>query len=162
VLLDFWATWCGPCRIQAEVLEGLYPEYHPLGLEVLSIDVEEDEAQVRSFVEREKVPFHVLLDERGAVSGGFNVQALPTVVLLDGQGQIVFQRAGVTSERELRRILDRYVGGGSGTEASPDTAGEAGAVPPAGEAGAAGSDEGTPAAEPVDTAPESPGPDAGS
>lgn len=111
VLLDFWATWCGPCRIQAEVLQAVYPDYHPLGLEILSIDVEEEEAQVRSFVEREGLPFPVLLDSRGEVSGDFDVLALPTVVLLDGAGNVVFHRAGVTSERELRKILDRYVGG---------------------------------------------------
>jgi len=110
VLLDFWATWCVPCHAQAEIIKPLYAEYKDQGFEVLSIDVEEDADDVRSFVEENPFPYPVLLDEAGKVSGQFAVMGLPTVVLLDRKGQIIFARTGVVGAAQLRQLIEGALG----------------------------------------------------
>jgi thiol-disulfide isomerase/thioredoxin len=110
VLLDFWATWCVPCHAQAEIIKPLYAEYKDQGFEVLSIDVEEDADDVRSFVEENPFPYPVLLDEAGKVSGQFAVMGLPTVVLLDREGQIIFARTGVVGAAQLRQLIEGALG----------------------------------------------------
>jgi peroxiredoxin len=109
VLLDFWATWCAPCHAQAEILLDIYPEYKDRGFEILSIDVEEPPDQVRSFVESKGYPYPVLLDETGEVSLGFDVLALPTLVLVDGSGEMVYHHPGITSENTLRGLIEKHL-----------------------------------------------------
>lgn len=109
VLLDFWATWCAPCHAQAEILLDVYPDYKDRGFEILSIDVEEPPDQVRSFVESKGYPYPVLLDETGEVSLGFDVLALPTLVLVDGSGEMVYHHPGITSENTLRDLIEKHL-----------------------------------------------------
>ena len=110
VLLDFWATWCVPCHAQAEIIKPIYEEYKGKGFEILSIDVEEDVADVRSFVEGNPFPYPILLDEEGKISGQFAVMGLPTVVLLDRAGEIVFARTGVVGAAHLRQLIEGALG----------------------------------------------------
>ncbi len=107
VLIDFWATWCVPCHKQQEIMEPLYPEFKDRGVEFLSIDVEESEDAVRAFVEQHPFPNPVLLDENGEVQADFDVFGLPTLVLVDQQGRIAFQRTSVTDEATLRRLIEQ-------------------------------------------------------
>lgn len=107
LLLDFWATWCTPCRAQAEILEPLYEEYRSQGVEFLAIDSGEDAETVRRFVERAPFPYPVLLDPDDQLGLALDVLALPTVVVVDREGRIAYFNEGVVDAQELRRELDK-------------------------------------------------------
>lgn len=106
VLAEFWATWCGPCRLQARVLEQLHEEMEGRGVRFLAIDVGEDEETVRNFVADDPFPYPVLLDPQDSLSAQFQILGLPTVMIIDRAGQITFMETGVTPIEKLRSELE--------------------------------------------------------
>lgn len=106
VLAEFWATWCGPCRLQARVLEQLHEEMEGRGVRFLAIDVGEDEETVRNFVTETPFPYPVLLDPQDSLSARYQVLGLPTVMIINRQGQITFMETGVTPIEKLRSELE--------------------------------------------------------
>lgn len=109
-ILDFWATWCAPCHLQAEILEEIKEEYEGEDLQIVSIDTGEKAEKVRAFVEKNPKPFPVLIDADSKVSDEFEVFALPTVILLDRQGRIAFTNAGITEASILRPLIRAELG----------------------------------------------------
>jgi thiol-disulfide isomerase/thioredoxin len=106
-VLDFWATWCGPCHVQAEILQALHEEYAGRRLQILAVDSGEDEATVRSFLADRPLPYPVLLDEDEVVSNRLRVLGLPTLVVLDRAGAVVYAEPGIVPPKRLREIVDR-------------------------------------------------------
>lgn len=106
VLAEFWATWCGPCRLQARVLEQLHEEMEGRGVRFLAIDVGEDEETVRNFVADDPFPYPVLLDPQDSLSAQFQILGLPTVMIINREGQITFMETGVTPIEKLRSELE--------------------------------------------------------
>jgi thiol-disulfide isomerase/thioredoxin len=101
VLLDFWATWCGPCQASTPVLVRLNRRFGARGLVVMGINVDQEGPQVIPFfVRRFGVDYPVLYDD-GAVSERYHVTGLPTAVLIDRQGRIQRVHVGQADEREL-------------------------------------------------------------
>ena len=108
VLLEFWATWCPPCRMVLATLRRMEQTLHDEHVEVLSIDQAEAAEEVRRFVTREGTPFHVVLDVDGAVSRSYYVRSLPTMLLVDKRGTIRWIHVGHMPETdELRDVLHR-------------------------------------------------------
>ena len=105
VVVDFWATWCAPCHVQAEILETLHRDYGDRGIRFLAVNVGEDEATVRRFVDSRPFPYPVLLDEKESVSTRLRVAALPSLLVLDRDGQVAYFRPGIVQEKRLREIL---------------------------------------------------------
>jgi peroxiredoxin len=106
VLVNFWATWCQPCRIEMPQLEKIYAEYHPRGLEILAISGE-DEETIAAFLEGKGYSYPILVDPGGAVGQLYGVEAIPTTVLLDSQGHITRVQIGLNPilEREIERLM---------------------------------------------------------
>jgi peroxiredoxin len=91
VLLNFWASWCKPCKQEAPHLIKLYEELHESGLQVVAISVDDVNSvgKVKTATRKLGLPYPVLLDPRGEYSKRLGVASLPTNVLLDNDGRIV-------------------------------------------------------------------------
>ena len=105
LLVEFWATWCTPCRAQAEILEELYAELSADGVAFLAVSLGEEEATVREFVEDRPFPYPVLIDPADTLSPQLGIYALPTVMIVDTSGQIAYLRLGLSTEGDLREAL---------------------------------------------------------
>lgn len=105
VLVDFWATWCGPCHIQARILEALHQDMKGKGIQFLAANVGEDEATVKSFLQKQPFPYPVLLDPDDSVSSDLGVYALPTLMVVNKKGKISYVQPGVTDLPTLKKIL---------------------------------------------------------
>jgi peroxiredoxin len=97
VLMSFWATWCGPCKVEMPHLQQMYTELAAQGLVVLSISSDDarTSGQVKPFISRSGYTFPVLLDKESAVVGTYNpTKTLPYTVLLDRQLNIAHEHSG--------------------------------------------------------------------
>jgi thiol-disulfide isomerase/thioredoxin len=93
VILDFWATWCGPCRILSPHVEKIYEDFKGQGLEAMAISDEKREAiQAFESVTPHKMPVYV--DQNDLATNAYEVRGLPTVVIIDKSGKIVYQMTG--------------------------------------------------------------------
>ena len=90
VLINFWATWCGPCKIEMPSLEALYERFKDRNFVLLAISNDMFGANiVKPFVKAHNINFPVLLDQRLKVSNTFGVVSLPTTFMIDPQGKII-------------------------------------------------------------------------
>ena len=102
VLVNFWASWCGPCRQEMPLLNAIHKKYAPLGFTVLGINVEEQVANARSFITERPVDFPILLDAKNQVSKLYHVVAMPTTVVIDRDGKIRFIHQGYQAGDEVK------------------------------------------------------------
>ena len=90
MLLGFWATWCGPCRMELPELESLYKHFRQHNLVILGISTDQDDTSaIRKFVEELKLSFPILHDESGQVAADYQSTALPSLYLISPQGKLV-------------------------------------------------------------------------
>lgn len=87
VMLDFWATWCGPCRITMPLLEKLHQE-HPNNFTLLAVNVGDAPEEVAPFVQRQNIQARVLLDLDGKIGTAYQATSIPMQVLIDKEGII--------------------------------------------------------------------------
>ena len=111
VLINFWASWCGPCREEMPLLNSLHKKYEPLGFTVLGVNVEQDVKGAEGFLENFPVNFPVLLDSDNRVSEQYKVIAMPTTVVVDRDGNMRFLHQGYKSgdEAKYRQMLKELV-----------------------------------------------------
>ena len=108
VLIEFWATWCPPCRMVLATLRRMEQSLREHDVEVLSVNQAETVEQVRRFVAQEGTPFHVLLDTDGAVAARYRVTSLPTMLLIDRRGIVRWIHIGHMPETDdLRDVVER-------------------------------------------------------
>ena len=94
VMVNFWATWCGPCREEMPHLEALYQRYGALGFTLLGVNVEEDSSGADEFLAETPVSFPILFDPNNNVSELYNVVAMPSTVLIDKSGNMRYIHHG--------------------------------------------------------------------
>jgi thiol-disulfide isomerase/thioredoxin len=107
VMLDFWATWCGPCRIQMPLVEKLGREYADRGLVVYAVNQGEPAEKARAYLKKNSYTTTALLDPKSEVGGRYGVTGIPTLVVIDRQGTIAAHFVGVRGEAELREALKK-------------------------------------------------------
>lgn len=88
VMLNFWASWCGPCRKEMPLLEKIQQKYARLGFQLIGMNVDEDTAAAERFLKDVPVSFPIALDNTGSVSKQYNVKAMPTTVMIDRNGTV--------------------------------------------------------------------------
>ncbi len=88
VMLNFWASWCGPCRQEMPILDKMYQRYASVGFNLLGINVESDPKKADKFLKERPVTFPILYDTTKKVSEQYKVAAMPTTVLIDCDGNI--------------------------------------------------------------------------
>ena len=94
VMINFWATWCGPCRQEMPLLAQLHTKYEPLGFTLLGVNVEPDSAAAVSWLKGVPVGFPILFDRDSAVAGRFGVEGMPSTVFVDRNGQVRYVHRG--------------------------------------------------------------------
>jgi thiol-disulfide isomerase/thioredoxin len=97
VFLNFWATWCGPCRMEMPSMETLYQELKNEGLEILAVDVQEGEKDVTNFITSYKLTFPAALDPTGNIAAIYGIEAFPTTYIIDRNGGIVTRVVGAVN-----------------------------------------------------------------
>jgi cytochrome c biogenesis protein CcmG/thiol:disulfide interchange protein DsbE len=94
VFIDFWATWCPPCRISMPEVEKLYADYQGKAVQVLGLNLDENGEKARTFVEKKKIPYPVLLAGGSDISSAYGVSGIPHFALVDQEGRLVNEWAG--------------------------------------------------------------------
>lgn len=95
VLLNFWATWCIPCRDEMPAMARLHQHYRPRGLTILGVNFKESAPDVRAFLDKLGVSFGTVLDTDGTVSEKYRVRGLPVTFLVDREGRLLWKAIGV-------------------------------------------------------------------
>ena len=114
VLLNVWATWCNPCRFEIPELQKMYEANARRGFKVIGISVDEGDAkEVKQFVDEQKMTYPIVLDPDGRVANLLSTTVLPTTVLLDRQGKIVWREVGAipADDPTLKKALDAALAG---------------------------------------------------
>jgi len=86
VMLNFWASWCGPCRQEMPLMDGIYSRYQDLGFTILAVNVDENRDEALRFLDKVPVNYPVLYDPESSVSELYEVPAMPTTVMIDRDG----------------------------------------------------------------------------
>lgn len=94
VYLDFWATWCAPCRESFPALQALEKKYDKQGFAVIAVNVAESRADIEGFLQWSKVEFLVLRDESGALATRYGLKTMPMSFLIDRQGKVAYVHHG--------------------------------------------------------------------
>lgn len=94
VLINFWASWCGPCRQEMPLLEKLHNKYSGLGFTVMGVNVEENNTEAKGIVKKDKLTFPVLFDTQNKVSQLYKVSAMPSTVIVDRDGNMRYLHQG--------------------------------------------------------------------
>ena len=111
VLINFWASWCAPCREEMPLLNALHKKYAPLGFTVLGVNVEENLDGAMSFLKNVPVDFPILLDNTNKVSKQYKVVAMPTTVVVDRDGNMRYLHEGYKpgDEKKYRQMIKKLV-----------------------------------------------------
>jgi thiol-disulfide isomerase/thioredoxin len=112
ILLNFWATWCPPCRAEMPSMQRLYESLEGEAFEIVAVDLQESERAVRDFVKEYGLTFPVLIDSTGKVGATYGARSIPTTYLVDADGNAIGYLVGSREwdgeevETLLRSILD--------------------------------------------------------
>lgn len=111
ILLNFWASWCGPCRQELPAFEALFQQYADLGVNVLAVNLDDEPRKADVLLSDINVSFPVLFDSEGEVSARYDVSAMPTTVIIDRDGNVRLVHKGYQSgdekkyETAIKRLL---------------------------------------------------------
>lgn len=109
VYLNFWASWCSPCKSEMPDIEKMHKEFKEEGLVVLAVDMGEGRAAVEEFIGSNGYTFRVLLDPDQSAAEKYGVTAIPASYFIDRDGNIAEKRVGALSEEQMRTIIQQMM-----------------------------------------------------
>jgi thiol-disulfide isomerase/thioredoxin len=113
VVLNVWASWCGPCRAEQPVLDEVHTEYADLGVDFLGVNIKDDETAARAYSEHQEIPYPSLYDQPGEIPQAFRdtvpPRAIPSTLVIDPEGRIAARVIGPTTYGQLTGLLDPVV-----------------------------------------------------
>ncbi len=107
VLINFWATWCGPCQLEMPAIQHAYDARKGAGLTVLAVNLNEPAKTVQDYVDNLKLSFPVLLDPRDDVTNLYRVRGYPTTFFIDRNGTVAVEQVGMMTDAQLADNLAR-------------------------------------------------------
>lgn len=111
VLLDFWASWCGPCRESFPWMSETEKKYHDKGFAVLGVNLDKDAASAEDFLRRFPAEFKIIFDATGAIAEQYHLMAMPSSFLIDRTGHVRYKHLGFRQDKradyeaELQTLL---------------------------------------------------------
>ena len=106
VVLDFWASWCGPCKKQMPILDRVAQDYADADVTFLGVSTDTEPDAALEFLKANPVAYASVLDRTGEVSRDFGVAGLPTLVIIDARGKVRHNDARLVGERSVRDLIE--------------------------------------------------------
>ncbi len=113
VLVDFWASWCGPCKQSFPVMEELHKKYGPRGLVIIAISVDQNKKDMDKFLQKNPVSFAVVRDAAQKLVARVDVATMPSSFLLDGEGKVRFAHTsfrGAETRKKYEQQIESLLG----------------------------------------------------
>lgn len=111
VLVAFWASWCGPCRMEMPSLESFYETHRGSGVQILALSIDDDPADAQQYAEQNKLPFPVLLDNDQQAASEYHVGGIPVIFVVDPEGKVRFALEGLNPSLEAVLTAELNSGG---------------------------------------------------
>jgi cytochrome c biogenesis protein CcmG, thiol:disulfide interchange protein DsbE len=105
VLLDFWASWCGPCREQVTIVDDVAQRFSDRELTVIGVNTGDEKVDALAFLKSRSLSYASVFDETRETTLAYEVKTLPTLILIDKDGRIAAVRSSVVSRRELEQLV---------------------------------------------------------
>jgi cytochrome c biogenesis protein CcmG/thiol:disulfide interchange protein DsbE len=113
VYLDFWASWCGPCRKSFPWMNALQSKLGSQGLQVVGVNLDEKSDDAARFLKENPAQFAVLLDPKGVTPGQYGIKGMPSSLLIGRDGKVIFEHSGFNEadRAELEKKIQTALGG---------------------------------------------------
>jgi peroxiredoxin len=107
VFLNFWGTWCPPCKKEMPYINNQYHQYKDKGIQVLTVDINESPLAVKQFADRLKLDFPIMIDTDEEVMNTYGIDLLPATILIDKNGKVVNIHTGELTENRIREFMEK-------------------------------------------------------
>lgn len=107
VFLNFWATWCPPCRAEMSSMDRLYNRFASRDFEIIAVDLQENNKQVSKFVDDNNLTFKILLDKTGSTGAAYGARSIPTTYIIDRDGSVLARTLG-GREWDTAQVFDLF------------------------------------------------------
>lgn len=108
VIVDFWASWCGPCKRSLPILKELYQDYKDKGVVVIGVSLDENKADMDAYLKKNPLPFTIVRDPKGQLGEKAGVEGIPATFILGPDGKVIEAHTGFTPsmKKDFSKTLD--------------------------------------------------------